>query len=35
MIRYPKYGHNPENSPKIDYIHCSDLKEANVKSRSE
>lgn len=35
MIRYPKYGRDPENRPKIEFIHCHDLKQANVKSRSE
>lgn len=35
MIRYPTYGRDPENRPKIEYIHSSDLKKANVKSRSE
>lgn len=35
MIRYPGYGRDPDNIPKIEYIHCPDLKEANVKSRSE
>lgn len=35
MIRYPTYRRNHEDSPKIGFIHGSDLKEANVKSRSE
>ena len=35
MIRYPKYGRDPENRPKIEHIHGYDLRDSNVKSRSE
>lgn len=35
MIRYPRYGRDPENRPKIEHIHISDLNEYGMKSKFE
>jgi len=35
MIRYPRYGRDPENRPKIENIHISDLKKYGMKSKFE
>lgn len=35
MIRYPRYGRDPENRPKIEHIHISDLRQYAMKSKFE